>query len=108
MPAAARGEGVDSVFSKTGEGGAKPGCPSPLVTATNECSEDVFINGTGAVRIDDEVEEHIAGGCGLDTSPLDKASSTVFINGKGAGRIGDQYTSDNTIISGSTNVFIGG
>jgi uncharacterized Zn-binding protein involved in type VI secretion len=32
----------------------------------------------------------------------------VFINGFPAGRIGDLYTLDNIIISGSTNVFIGG
>ena len=107
MPSAARGDGVDTVFSVTGSGGSKPGCPSPLVTATDQCSGNVFINGSGAVRIGDSVAAHIAGGCGIDTSGLTSSSGKVFVNGKGAGRIGDEYTGDNTIISGSTNVFIG-
>ena len=108
MPAAARGDGVDEVFSETGSGGSKPGCPSPLDTATDACSGNVFANGTGIVRIGDTVEPHVAGGCGTDQSPLTSASGTVFVNGRGAGRIGDEYTSDNTITSGSQNVFIGG
>jgi uncharacterized Zn-binding protein involved in type VI secretion len=105
MPAAARGNGSDSVFSKTGTG---KNCPAPVVTATNECSGNVFVNNIGAVRIGDKVQTHPAGGCGPDNSPLTKASSTVFVNGKGMGRIGDEYTGDNTIISGSSNVFVGG
>lgn len=107
MPAAARGNGVDEVFSKTGSGGSKPGCPSPLDTQTDECSDNVFVNGTGIVRINDRVNPHTAAGCGVDQSPLTTSSSTVFINGLGAGRIGDEYTSDNIITSGSDNVFIG-
>lgn len=106
MPAAARGNGTDTVFSQTGSGG--PGCPSPLTTATNQCSPNVFVNGIGLVRLGDAVQSHTAGGCGTDSSPLTSSSSTVFVNGAGAGRIGDEYTSDNTITSGSPNVFIGG
>ena len=105
MPAAARGEGADEVFSKTG---TKKNCKAPVITATNACSLDTFINTFGAVRIDDVVQLHSASGCGPDMSVLTKASTTVFINNKGAGRIGDEYTSDNIIISGSQTVFIGG
>ena len=108
MPAAARGNGVDSVFSITGSGSSKAGCPAPLVTATDACSGNVFVNNAGAVRIGDSVAAHVAGGCGTDTSGLTKASGSVFVNGAGMGRIGDEYTGDNTIISGSNNVFVGG
>lgn len=105
MPAAARGDGRDTVFSKTG---AKRKCRAPMMTATDECSTDTFINTYGAVRIDDVIQLHPASGCGPDRSVLTKASTTVFINNKGAGRIGDEYTSDNIITSGSQTVFIGG
>ena len=105
MPAAARGDGTDTVFSKTGTG---KNCSAPKTTSTDACSKNTFVNGKGAVRIGDVVAPHEAGGCGPDTSTLSKSSTTVFINGKGAGRLGDQYTADNTITSGSPNVFIGG
>lgn len=105
MAAAARGNGVDTVYSLTGSG---KNCAFPVTTATSGCSSNVFINGTGAVRIGDVVAPHTKGGCSIDTSTLTTSSSTVFINGQGAGRMGDQYTSDNTITSGSPNVFIGG
>lgn len=105
MPAAARGQGVDRVFSKTGTSSY---CAYPMITATNECSSDTFINTIGAVRIGDVVQLHPAAGCGPDRSVLTKASTTVFINSRGAGRIGDEYTPDNIIISGSPTVFIGG
>jgi uncharacterized Zn-binding protein involved in type VI secretion len=105
MPAAARSSGQDDVFSKTGTGKF---CSRPVQTVTNEGSENVLINGFGVVRQGDSVGSHAAGGCGPDLSVLTSFSSTVFINGKGVGRIGDEYTPDNIIISGSTNVFIGG
>lgn len=105
MPPAARGNGTDSVFSKTGSG---KDCPAPLTTETDECSADVFANSDGVVREGDQVAGHPAAGCGPDESVLTSFSSTVFINNKGAGRIGDEYTGDNTITSGSSNVFIGG
>ncbi len=105
MPAAARGNGTDSVFSKTGTG---KGCKSPVTTSTAACSSNVFANGIGIVRLGDLIAVHAKAGCSPDTSTLSSGSSTVFINGQGAGRIGDQYTSDNTITSGSETVFIGG
>lgn len=104
MPAAARGNGVDKVFSKTG---TAKNCARPVTTSTNGCSSDTFINGTGNVRQGDQVAPHLAGGCGPDNSVLTSFSSVVFVNGLGAGRIGDQYTADNIITSGSTSVFFG-
>lgn len=105
MPAAARSLGQDRVFSLTGVG---RGCGRPMQTVTGAGSATVFINGFGAVRLGDLVGTHPRAGCLPDVSPLTTGSSTVFVNGMPVGRIGDQYTSDNIIISGSTNVFIGG
>jgi uncharacterized Zn-binding protein involved in type VI secretion len=104
MPPVARGNGTDSVFSKTGT--AKK-CPAPIGTATNACSGDVFVNNIGAVRIGDSVAPHPAAGCGNDGSAVTAASGTVFVNNKGLARIGDEYTGDNTITSGSSDVFAG-
>jgi uncharacterized Zn-binding protein involved in type VI secretion len=104
MPEVARGDGVDAVQSLTGSG---TNCLNPLITATDECSSDVFVNNIGVVREGDRVAPHPAAGCGPDESVLTTFSTTVFINNKGAGRKGDQYTSDNIIIEGSLNTFIG-
>ena len=104
MPAAARGSGADTVFSKTGTG---KNCRLPVTTATDQCSSDVFADSIGIVRQGDRVALHNANGCGPDLSTLSSFSSTVFINGKNAGRIGDKYTDDNVITSGSTTVFFG-
>lgn len=105
MPPAARGSGGDSVFSKTGSGRR---CAKPVDTATDACSGDVFFNNKGAVRLGDSVAPHKESGCGTDGSGLTSASGSVFVNGKGVARIGDQYTGDNTITSGSSDIFIGG
>lgn len=104
MPAVARGSGNDSVFSKTGSG---RNCASPLDTVTGQCSSNVLVNTFGTVRQGDTVAAHNRGGCVTDTSGLTTYSSKVFANFKGIARIGDQYTSDNTITSGSANVFAG-
>lgn len=104
MPAVARSSGEDDVLSRTGTG---INCASPLQTTTGTGSSTVFINGIQVVKIDDPVAPHAFLGCGPDTSVLTTSSTTVFANGKGIGRIGDQYTNDNTIISGSSNVFCG-
>ncbi|NBR61878.1 MAG: hypothetical protein EBT86_09590 [Actinobacteria bacterium] len=101
---AARGNGADSVFSKTGS--AKK-CGRPIKTSTAQCSSDVLVNGIGVVRLGDMVNLHPRPPCIPDTSTCSKASTSVFANGKGIARIGDQYSSDNIITSGSSNVFIG-
>jgi uncharacterized Zn-binding protein involved in type VI secretion len=102
MPAAARANGNDSVFSRTGTG---KNCGSAMTTSTGVGSGNVFINGIPGIRAGDAVALHPAGGCGPDTSGLSGGSSKVFINGRGAARIGDQYGSDNIITSGSSTVF---
>lgn len=104
MSEAARGDGVDTVASLTGTG---PNCAFPMTTATDECSDSVFVDGIGIVREGDKVAAHPAAGCGLDNSVLTTFSASVKINNKGAGRKGDQYTPDNTITSGSSTIFIG-
>jgi uncharacterized Zn-binding protein involved in type VI secretion len=104
MPAVARSNGVDAVFSRTGTG---RNCGSALITATGVGTSTVFINNIPAVFQGNPVALHPAGGCGPDLSTLSTFSSTVFVNGGGLARIGDQYTSDNTIISGSSDVFAG-
>lgn len=102
MPAVARCDSTDDVFSQTGAGYQ---CRAPRLTKTGEGSPNVFINGFGVVRQDDKVAPHPRAGCSTDESVLTTFSSTVRANGKWIGRIGDEYTSDNVIISGSTNVF---
>lgn len=102
MPAVARANGTDSVFSRTGVG---RGCRSPRTTVTGSGTNMVFVNGIPVVVQGDTVGPHAASGCGPDLSVLTSFSGTVFVGGKGVGRIGDQYTSDNIITSGSENVF---
>lgn len=104
MAAAARSGGSDTVFSLTGAG---RGCGSPIRTVTGVATSTVFVNGVQIVVQGDRVGSHPAGGCGPDLSQLSTFSTTVFVGGKGIGRIGDQYTADNTITSGSSNVFVG-
>lgn len=108
MPAAARGNGVDTVYSSSGTGS---NYAFPTTTTTDQCSPDTLINGTGVVREDDKVASHRKTGGGIDESVITTFSSTVFVNGKAAARLGDKYTSpgqENTITSGSPTVFIGG
>jgi uncharacterized Zn-binding protein involved in type VI secretion len=106
MPAAARADGNDRVFSITGAG---KDCkfPNPSVV-TGPPSVQVYVNGKQVVVEGDEVGDHAFIGCGPDNSTMTGGSSTVFAGGKKIARIGDNYGSDNIIISGSTNVFIGG
>jgi len=105
MPEVARGDQVDTVDSLTGSG---VNCAFPLVTATNVCSPNVFANGTGIVREDDLIQPHPKPGCVTDTSVVTTFSASVWVNGKRAARKGDKYTSDNTITSGSPDVYFGG
>ena len=102
MPAVARANGADSVFSRTGTGRA---CRSPVRTSTGSGSSTVFVGGVPVVKRGDTVAFHLAQGCGPDLSTLSSSSSTVFANGQGIGRIGDEYSSDNIITSGFPTVF---
>jgi uncharacterized Zn-binding protein involved in type VI secretion len=105
MPAIVLADGQDDVISMTGNGHE---CRLPKNIKTGPATyTGVKINGHPPVLQGDLVEEHNKGGCVPDTSVLTTYSSKVFVNGKGVARIGDQYTSDNVITSGSSNVFIG-
>ena len=114
MPEAARGNGVDAVDTvHVSVGDAAPDDGSicdaaPQIVATDACSGDVFINGTGAVRENDAVQAHtIPPACATHAPGLSSYSGTVRINGKWAGRKGDTYGCGALIISGSGDVNIG-
>lgn len=101
MPEIARGSGADSVSTNHG-------CDATTVTDT--CSDNVFVNGEGAVREGDLTASHlilVGDDCVSHTVPLTTFSSSVFVNGKGIGRKGDSYSGE-TISSGSSNCFAGG
>ena len=105
MPAVARKDSTDTVDSPDGAG---KNCASPSTQSTDIGSDDVFVNGIGAVRQGDPMISHPeAGDCAPHAPGLSAGSSTVFVNGKQIGRIGDAY-SGHTISSGSPNVFAGG
>jgi uncharacterized Zn-binding protein involved in type VI secretion len=74
-----------------------------LVTA----SENVFINGKGAGRVNDLYAPH---GC-PDHPPhqdyIAQGSATVFINGRQAGRVGDPVVLAGAVAEGSGDVYIG-
>lgn len=89
----------------------------PTIQPSLDGSINVKINGYGVVRIGDTMTAHPDGTICTSTpvlhSPaLSTSSTTVLANGLGIGRIGDKYNSDghmdHNIITGSTNVFIGG
>ena len=105
MPAIVLADGQDDVLSMTGSGNE---CRLPKNIKTGPATfTSVKINGHPPVLAGDPVALHDKGGCVPDTSVLTTYSSKVFVNGKGVARIGDQYTGDNIITSGSSNVFVG-
>ena len=105
MPAVARANQIDQVQSLTGNGA---GCAFPLTTTTGTGTTNVFVNGHPIVIEGEAVQPHPRVGCVLvDQSTLSIFSAKVFVQGKGSARLGDQYTSDNTITTGSPNVFFG-
>lgn len=100
---AARGRGVDSAYIPHGRGRR---CAFPSTGATDGCSPNVMANGTGIVRVGDNIRVHPARGCFPEAPPLVTGSPNVFINGKAAGRLGDKYGDQAFITSGSRNVRI--
>lgn len=101
MPEVARKGGKDSIDTNHG-------CDAS--TVTKEGSEDVFVNGIGAVRKDDKCEVHtVPSGpaCVPHQVALTTYSSTVFVNGRNIGRKGDFYNG-HELTSGSEDVFAGG
>lgn len=114
MPAAARGDAVDSgntVHVSVGDKDPDDGIAcdaAPTTTATNGCSPDVFVNGTGVVREGDAVAPHTVPGCSSHSPPLNNTGSTVITNGKTSGRKGDTYACSAKITSGSPDTFYDG
>jgi uncharacterized Zn-binding protein involved in type VI secretion len=103
MPGIARKSGTDSVASPDGTG---DGCASPTTQATDAGSNDVIVNGIGAVRQGDSMKTHPGPGCGPHAPTLSSFSSTVIVNGKGVGRLNDAYNG-HTITSASSDVVAG-
>lgn len=72
-----------------------------------EGSDNVFVNGAGAVRIGDGVTPHPPGNSPHVANPvMVEGSSTVFVNGIGVCRAGDAASCGHTA-SGSGNVNAG-
>lgn len=73
-------------------------------------SSDVFINGIGVSRQDDNNTSHLLPGapCPSHSAAITTGSTTVFANGKGVGRIGDGISGCTSVAAGSPNVFAGG
>ena len=71
-----------------------------------EASDNVFINGIGAHRIEDAWETHCCTIICHDAVAAE-GSSTVFINGKAAVRIGDMISCGSVSAQGSPSVFFG-
>ena len=73
-------------------------------------SSDVFINGIGVSRQDDNNTSHLLPGapCPSHSAAITTGSTTVFANGKGVGRIGDAISGCTSVAAGSPNVFAGG
>ena len=75
--------------------------------ANAQASGNVFVNGRGAHRQDDQWAAHCCGPT-CHGSTLAAGSGTVFVNGKMLGRIGDPVACGSAVASGSGNVFAGG
>ena len=75
-------------------------------------SSDVFANGIGVSRQDDNNTSHLLPPnippCPGHSAPITTGSTTVFVNNKGCGRIGDAITGCTSVADGSSNVFAGG
>lgn len=70
-------------------------------TTSDECSDKVFIKGTGVVRFGDKTTAHGIGApfCPLHAPTLGTASTKVFVQNKGVGRVSDEYGFKEVIIS---------
>lgn len=77
-------------------------------SSCNSGSGNVFTNGKPAMKVGSTFVPHACPKPGPHTPVLAKGSSTVFINSVGAGRIGDMTGCGASVITGSSNVFIGG
>ncbi len=82
------------------------GCfpPTPCVSA----SPNVLTNKRGAMIVGSMFVTHCCPKKGCHPPVLASGSSSVIINGRPAGRIGDNTGCGATVVSGSSNVIIGG
>lgn len=104
MPAVARSNSIDSVFSPHGDGYK---CRAPSTQSTDQGVSKVFAQGVLVVVDDKLMIEHKMPGCTLHTPSLDSGSNKVFAENKGIARIGDTYGGEHPIISGCSKVFSG-
>ena len=124
MPLIARGIGSGDLVTCVEHGAEDPDIPCPccgeLVTTTNACSPDVFVEGVGVVRLTDVMTAHkrnypelpdLSDLCLLHSPPCNSASPNVFANGLPVARKTDTYWDvNNHIISTVTqqSVFANG
>ena len=83
-----------------------PHCSPP--TPAVGCSDNVLVNGRGAVRLGDAWQVH--GACDVHSphsGTSASGSSTVFVNGKPKCRIGDTISCGDTMAEGSSDVIVG-
>ena len=92
--------------SRVGDSHGGHGCFPP--TNAVRGSPNVKINGVPALRVGDPFVVHCCPKNGCHTPAMATGSATVNINGLPAARIGDMTGCTATVISGSSNVFIGG
>ncbi len=92
--------------SRLGDSHSGHGCFPP--TNSVRGSPNVKINGAPALRVGDQFVVHCCPKNGCHPPTVATGSGSVNINGRAAARIGDKTGCTATIISGSSNVFIGG
>ena len=84
-------------------------CPHPALGPGISGSPDTLVNNLPALRVGDPGLH--AACCGTNTWTAKAGSATVFINGKKAHRKGDAVKhcgGDGMLITGSSNVLVGG
>ena len=82
-------------------------CSRPVV---GEGSENVFVNGRPAARLNDKIVPHLkpAGKkCVIHSTVIGQGSPKVFINGRPAAYLGSKLVACTKIAQGSENVFWG-
>ena len=104
MPAVARSDMVDTVFSPHGT--AKQ-CRVATTQSTQEGVSKVYVEGILAVNVGKLMKEHPMIGCSPHAPGLDAGSSKVLCEDSGIARIGDVYGQEHPITSGSSKVFAG-
>jgi hypothetical protein len=117
MPLVARGTGSGDTVECVLHGKGVPngcGCCATLVTTTDECSGDVFVEGVGAVRatgangaMGDKMTAHMRNYgppgtvCNSHTPPCNAGSPNVFVNSQPVARLNDTYFEVNNHIINS-------